>query len=218
MSEMEQLRAALVAMQAEQAAQQQEIARLRTDNQNLLAAHTAAMSAIPNLTVAVNAIPDLIAAAKAQAAPDRRILTDMQGVGKPYVFKSVEAEFYVWSCKIESYMLSIYPTLEAPLTWSIDVMGEITREMIDLSFGTGADLVDQVDELEDKCTQVRSLLHYYTDGESFDIVNAVPSWNGLEAWRRLTRRYNPFTGGRRRNILSHRKRVTVSIPPFDSFT
>eukprot|EP00974_Lingulodinium_polyedra_P131094 11216396-Lingulodinium_polyedra.AAC.1 len=39
------------------------------------------------------------------------------------------------------------------------------------------------------------------DGEAFDIVANVPRGQGLEAYRLLARRFDPATGGRRRNLL-----------------
>ena len=37
-----------------------------------------------------------------------------------------------------------------------------------------------------------------TEGEAYDLTQDV---NGLESWRRLHRRFDPSTGGRKRNLL-----------------
>ena len=47
---------------------------------------------------------------------------------------------------------------------------------------------------------MHTLLIHITDGESFDIVNATEDWNGLEGWRKLSRRWDPATAGRKRNL------------------
>ena len=45
------------------------------------------------------------------------------------------------------------------------------------------------------------MLTQYMSGDSFDIVMNCPRGQGLEAYRRLARRHDPSTGGRRRNLL-----------------
>ena len=44
------------------------------------------------------------------------------------------------------------------------------------------------------------MLSLLTEMEAFSIVQ-ISARNGLEAWRRLHRRYDPISGGRRRNLL-----------------
>ena len=41
-----------------------------------------------------------------------------------------------------------------------------------------------------------------TEGEACDIVKNTTADNGLEAWRKLTRRFDPHTGQRKRNLMS----------------
>ena len=50
--------------------------------------------------------------------------------------------------------------------------------------------------------QVCAVLMQVTEGEANDIV-CNSSGMGLEAWRKLTRRWNPLTGSRLRNLLRH---------------
>ena len=52
----------------------------------------------------------------------------------------------------------------------------------------------------EKNSQLHVVLLSLTEGESFDIVlGAAP--NGFEALRRLVRRWDPLSGGRRRALL-----------------
>eukprot|EP00971_Amphidinium_carterae_P296721 5894488-Amphidinium_carterae.4 len=46
-----------------------------------------------------------------------------------------------------------------------------------------------------------TVLTSLTDGESFDLVMGAGAGQGLEAWRRLHRRWDPFTTGRARGLL-----------------
>ena len=61
---------------------------------------------------------------------------------------------------------------------------------------------DQVTDLEDKIHQVFAVLVQVTEGEANDTV-FNSSGMGLEAWRKLTRRWNPLTRSRLRNLLRH---------------
>ena len=69
----------------------------------------------------------------------------------------------------------------------------ITHQLVDQRFGSEADPTDQVTDLEDKVHQVFAVLMQVTEGEANDIV-CNSSGIGLEAWRKLTRRWNPLTG------------------------
>lgn len=45
------------------------------------------------------------------------------------------------------------------------------------------------------------MLFQVTDDEAWNLCQNSGRGNGLEAWRKLTRRYDPATGVRRRNLL-----------------
>ena len=62
---------------------------------------------------------------------------------------------------------------------------------------------DEVKDIEDKADQLFRVLSSLTIGESEDLVVGCSnlSGSGLEAWRRLNRRWDPVTAGRKRNIL-----------------
>ncbi len=66
-------------------------------------------------------------------------------------------------------------------------------------FGDGGD--EEFPEAADHISQVYTLLVALTDEDSNDIVVGSGSGEGLEAWRRLHRRWGPSTGGRKRTLL-----------------
>ena len=74
----------------------------------------------------------------------------------------------------------------------------ITNEALDRQFGPiGAEPVEDVQEKSEQVHVARLAL---TESESFDIVlGAAPS--GLESSRRLVRRRDPLSGGKRRALL-----------------
>ena len=49
--------------------------------------------------------------------------------------------------------------------------------------------------------QSHTALQQLTTGEPFDLTHNVEKGNGFECWRKLARRYDPATGGRKRNLL-----------------
>ena len=78
------------------------------------------------------------------------------------------------------------------LEWAAEQATEITTTAIDLDRG--------VQNLEFVLQQMHTALMAFTRYEANDIV-ANSRKNPLEAWRRLQKRYDPTTGGRKRNLL-----------------
>ena len=60
----------------------------------------------------------------------------------------------------------------------------------------------QIEGLEDLNHQLFMVLTQMTEGDPNDIVSNSGE-SGLEAWRKLQRRYDPSTGGRARNLLRY---------------
>eukprot|EP00974_Lingulodinium_polyedra_P122745 11184049-Lingulodinium_polyedra.AAC.1 len=85
------------------------------------------------------------------------------------------------------------------MDWVEDQDNVITLDDLNGQFGDMA-ADDFVGGLEEKDSQLHVALQTLTEGESFDIVlSAGP--RGVEALRRLVRRWDPASGGRRRTIL-----------------
>ena len=87
----------------------------------------------------------------------------------------------------------------AVLEWSEDMAEEISREALREQFGP--DALEEVDKLEEKDSQLHVALQALTEGESYDLVLSAGSGNGVEALRRLVRRWDPASGGKRRALL-----------------
>ena len=134
-------------------------------------------------------------------------LVDTRRIGRPSNFgsgeeKSLEKSFPVWQRKMQNYIISVFPDLREPLEWAATTAVPITHQLVEQRFGSEADPTDQVMDLEDKMHQVFAVLMQVTEGEANDIV-CNSGGLGLEAWRKLTRRWNPLTGSRLRNLLRH---------------
>ena len=87
------------------------------------------------------------------------------------------------------------------LEWSAEQPTEMTTTAIDLEFLPTDTNVDRgVQNLEFVVQQMHTALTALTSYEANDIV-ANSRKNPLEAWRRLQKRYDPTTGGRKRNLL-----------------
>ena len=90
---------------------------------------------------------------------------------------------------------------EMMLEWAAGQTIEITTTAIDLEFLPCETNLDRgVQNLEFVLQQKHTVLMALTSYEANDIV-ANSRKNPLEAWRRLQKRFDPTTGGRKRNLL-----------------
>ena len=87
------------------------------------------------------------------------------------------------------------------LEWAVEQSTEITTTAIDLEFlPTDTNEDRGVQNLEFVLQQMHTALVALTSCEANDIV-ANSRKNPLEAWRKLQKRYDPTTAGRKRNLL-----------------
>ena len=86
------------------------------------------------------------------------------------------------------------------LEWCEEREKSITGEELRRALGDLADALDQVNGLEEKSRELASALQMVTLKEPFAIVVNCGT-SGLEAWRRLSRRYDPATASRKRTML-----------------
>ena len=103
--------------------------------------------------------------------PERLTLVDNRGLGKPEKFGKEESRFLQWKVRFEAAFGEVHP-----------------------SVGT---MVDRAG----KDAQVFAALQTLCEAEAFSVVRSSGRNNGLEAWRRLNRRFDPATGGRRKALL-----------------
>ena len=76
----------------------------------------------------------------------------------------------------------------------------IEERDIEEEFGALADETKRVDGLQQMLQQLFTVPVQLTEGESHELVMNCQK-NPCEAWRRLQRRFDPVTGGRKRNLL-----------------
>jgi hypothetical protein len=131
------------------------------------------------------------------------LIDHKSSIGKPTVFTGKDEEyFYTWSVRTRNFISSIYPDCLELLIWSLDQDDPISESDLDDMFGSSALEGERIEDLIYKVNQIYHALQGLTELEPFEIVENVELGNGAEAWRRLNRRFDPTTAGRRRNLLN----------------
>ena len=149
------------------------------------------------LAGAVRAINNL---ATVQAQKDTPNL-DVKGLGRPKEFSGKQEDIQQWSKKIEAFFAGVMKESMLMLEWAAEQGTEITREAIDLEFLPKNPNAERgAQNLEFVLQQMHTALMALTSYEANDSV-ANSRKNPLEAWRRVQLRYDPTTGGRKRNLL-----------------
>ena len=106
-----------------------------------------------------------------------------------------------WSKKTEAFFAGVIKESEMMLEWAAEQPTEITTTAIDLEFlPTDTNEDRGVQNLKFVLQQMHTALMTLTIYETNDIV-ANSRKNPLESWWRLQKRYDPRTGGRKRNLL-----------------
>ena len=83
------------------------------------------------------------------------------------------------------------------LTWAVE------RESATVSEANAAlEVVMPLDTLRMLADQLYTVLMTLVEGESFDILVGSGAREGVEAWRRLHKRWDPLTTGRARGLLT----------------
>ena len=121
---------------------------------------------------------------------------DTKGLGKPPPLKNTESEFVSWARRTENFVVSVHPGARDVLTWAVE------RESATVTEANAAtEVVMSLDTLRMFADQLYTVLMSLVEGESFDILVGSGSGEGLEAWRRLHKRWDPLTTGRARGLL-----------------
>ena len=173
---------------------EQVVTQLRQEVFNLRA-QVAAESGLADAVRAINSL------ATAQVRKETPSLIDVKGLGRPKEFTGREKDFQQWSKKTEAFFAGVIKESEMMLEWAAEQPTEITTTVIDLeSLSTDTNEDRRVQNLEFVLQHMHTALMALTSCEANDIV-ANSRKNPLEAWRRLQKRYDPTTGGRKRNFL-----------------
>ena len=133
----------------------------------------------------------------AAASPARTNPTsvDTKVLGKPPPLKNTESEFVSWARRTENFVVSVHPGARDVLTWAVE------RESATVTEANAAtEVVMPLDTLRMLADQLYTVLMTLAEGESFDILVGSGSGEGLEAWRRLHKRWDPLTTGRARGL------------------
>ena len=121
---------------------------------------------------------------------------------RPKEFTGREEDFQQWSKKTEAFFAGVIKESEM-ICWSgqLNSRRKSRRKAIDLEFlPTDTNEDRGVQNLVFVLQQMHTALMAFTSYEADDMV-ANSRKNPSEAWRRLQKRYDPTTGGRKRNLL-----------------
>ena len=170
---------------------------------NQVAQRQAQMRTETDLGPLVDAITESQKQVVAAWQKDKKLtLIDNRGVAKPDIkFGSKDEGFLRWKIRTESFILSVFPELEEALTWAEEHETSITKADVEAEFG--ATPAGEIEEIHDKSAQVFAVLQNLLEGETFTIVHNCPKGNGMEAWRKINKRYDPATGSRKGSLLRH---------------
>ena len=148
------------------------------------------------------AIAAQLAQAMKQDSGKKRNVVDIRGIGKPAPFKGKEEEFRTFAHKLTGFMSAVWPQTREVMRWAADQTETFDDDDADLEWNDGQ-RADPFPEIKDMSAQLHAALIGLVEGESFDLVVGVESGSGLEAWRKLTRRFDPQVAGRSKNMLKH---------------
>ena len=80
-------------------------------------------------------------------------------------------------------MSVVFPNVRGALSFAVESQDAVTATSVALG------------------GQLFIVLSALTDGESFDVVMSAGGDHGFESWRKLHRRWGPYTAGRARSLL-----------------
>lgn len=192
---------------------QAQMQELREQNQNLMRMMTEMQAALltqhetqnqhRELIAVLGGLPQALIQAATSATPVRapqtstNSMVDVKGLGKPPHYNNKEPDFVPWTRKVTNFVVSVHPGARDVLTLCQEAQEKVS--LSDLLSDVGLEMDE--DSLRSLDSQLFTVLASLTDDESFDIVSGTPEGSGLEAWRRLHRRWDPLTTGRTRGLL-----------------
>ena len=194
MATLEQIAAQLVTLRNEL----NESRRREEDLNNRLQAvqSTGAMQAA--LQEMVNTQKAILEASK---KPDKKLtLVDNRGLAKPSNFDG-NSDFLQWKIRLEAFVESVHGDFGQAMAWAEDETDPISNASMNAEFGETTPAQETIPDLESKDAQLYAVLQTLCEKEAFTLVRSAGKGKGLEAWRRLCKRFDPSTGGRRRALL-----------------
>ena len=199
--QMQQMVAAMAAMQQQMAEQQQ---ALTTAMGDAAAARQETAQLQNRLDASQHGIPAMVQsftdAMEKVSKPERAQLMETKSFVKPQAFDEKEEHFPGWRRKFENFVIGCFgESFRQVLHWCTDQETEITDLEWEVEFGLTS--TGPVSEIELKVNQMYTALVGLTEDDSNDLVIGVGSGNGLEAYRKLCRRWDPNLSARKSNLL-----------------
>ena len=138
---------------------------------------------------------------EAAKRPEKKLtLIDNRGLAKPSNFDGT-ADFLQWKIRLEAFVSSVHADLEKAMQWAEDEADPISNASMSAEFGQTNPAQEYIEDLETKDAQLYAVLQTLCEKEAFALVRGAGKGHGMEAWRRLCKRFDPSTGGRRRALL-----------------
>jgi hypothetical protein len=194
---MEQIQQQLAALVAENQNLQQQLAAVQMEQMRQQQAYEVNAAITPELVQRLTALPEHIATA--MNAGRTRALVDTRGIGQPPKLRDPpgdNGEFVVWCRKMENYAAAVFEDARTILPWCAEQTETVTVAGLVIEF-------EDVEEakVRELNSQLFTALMSLTEGESFTLVTGSGSGEGLNAWRRLHKRWDPSTAGRAGGLL-----------------
>jgi hypothetical protein len=125
----------------------------------------------------------------------RTTFVDIKGIGKPSTFSSETKQFGTWAFKLGNFLEGVLSGMKDAIEWAQE------QDTVILDASPIDALLDGADH-RDMGRQLYAVLAQLCEGEALDLVQNVINSDGWEAWRVLSRRFDPQGAGRRRNIMT----------------
>ena len=189
----------IVGLQQQAQTEQATIAGLqqqRTQDAQTIAGLQAHVQSMGTVETVVASIATAIQSGTGRSS-QRPTLIDIKGLGKPTTFGDEGDKFVSWVRTTENFIIGNFgEEFRAVLSGSVDSEIKIVHDqgLVD-AYSAVADLVA-------KSQAVHTMLVGLTTMESQDIVQGAGPGMGLEAWRRLHRRWDASTGKSRLALLN----------------
>lgn len=194
-AELTSTKAELATARAETAGLNSRVVAIKTESDDLRTRNSVLESVV---SAGFATLPDSLKELKEmKGGKSEEGLIDKKGIGKPAVLTDKEEKFPAWVRKVKNFVL---------LEWAEEAESPLSESDWAAEFGDISG--SPVENLDYKVNQLYGALSSLTGDESNEIVTNSGEGNGLEAWRRLHRRWDPSTGGRTRNLLK-----TIISPP-----
>ena len=121
---------------------------------------------------------------------------DLDKICKLSSFKGEERKFHEWITKLQAHLTTHMTGCEGWLTWAMSMTtDDATEASVDVKWGA------QAEKVKEFSSKVYRLLVNITEDEAFKICQNVEHGEGLEAMRRMKKRYDPRTPGTKRSLL-----------------